>query len=239
MRLPILLLAGLLAAAPAAAAGNLETRYFQLKWRSVEDAAEVVRPQMSEDASIQIQPKLKALTVTDWPANLRRVEQVLASFDVPPHAVDVTLTIVRATKAAAPRPIGEELRSVKDSVDKLVEYSDYEVLGKAQLQGVEGTPLAATLGKDGEYRVSFRIGTADDKNGIVQLDDLSLDRRRSAAGAKPDFATLLRLTYNAQSGRKVVLGATRASARDTGVLLVLEAVIQPAAAGQDVAGGRR
>lgn len=216
----------------------LETQVFRLSWRSLDDASVLVQPLTSDDARIQIEPRLRTLTITDWPSNLRQVADALSSFDVPPRAVDVWLMLVRATQAAAPRPIGEELRSIKDSVDRIAEYSDYQVLAEARLSGVEGGLVSTVLGKDDAYRVSFRIGAADDRHGVVRFDDLALDRSRGARAGKPVFANLLTLTYHAQSGRKVVLGATRASDRETGVLLVIEATIRPEPRVEDaIAGG--
>lgn len=232
------LVATVLAALPLPASaeerGGLETRVFTVRWRSLNDAATLATPLLSTDATLQLQPKLGALTVTDWPSNVAAFASALDSFDVPPRAIDVTVLLLRATSAAPGKPISEELRSIKDSVDPVTPFSSYEVLGEAKLSGVEGGDVSTTLGGNEAYRVGFRVGAVDDRNAVVRLDDLSLARKRRGTTTYDDVMTL---TYNAPSAEKVVLGVTRAQARDSGVLLVIEAVIRPApGASEDVAG---
>lgn len=233
---------GLLAAAIAMATlappavaedGGPETRVFTLRWRSLPDAGLLARPPLlSADAVIQMEPKLSSLTVTDWPSNLEALESALASFDVPPRAVDVVVVLVRATSTSAAKPIGDELRSIKDSVDPVAAFSSYEVVGEARLSGVEGGGDVSALIGDDLYRVAFRIGAVDDRNAIVRLDDLSLRKKRrgapgAATPAAPVYDDVMTLTYNAPNAQRVVLGVTRAQARESAVLLLIEAVIRP------------
>ena len=81
-----------LALAPVAAASDpVETapgavvRVFVLKHKRVEEAALLIRPHLSESASITLAPRLNAMTVTDRDENVRVVGKVLADFDVPPR----------------------------------------------------------------------------------------------------------------------------------------------------------
>ncbi len=222
-------------AATASAEPLLKTEVFEIHWRSVEDAAQFVRPLVSLDARIAIEPKLHLLTITDREENLRSIRAAIRGFDRPPREVGISLLLVRASREGGNRPISADLLSIKDRVDPLQSFTDYKVLGEATLEGTEGGDLSASLGKEESYKVSFRIGAADDRRGVVRFDDLTLSKRRGK-----EYRELMSLTYRAKSGRKVVLGVTRRANQDTGVLLVIQADIRPETASDaTLAGGDR
>ena len=229
----LILILTMMPAAPAAPL--LKTEVFEIHWRSVEDAAQFVRPLVSLDARIAIEPKLHLLTVTDRGRSRGTLRAAVGGFDRPPRAGSVSLLLLRASRKGGTRPVSEERRSIKDRVDPLQSFTDYKILGEATLEGTEGGNLSAALGKKGGYKVRFRIGAADERRGVVRFDDLTLEKRRGK-----DYRELMALTYRAKNGRKVVLGVTRRAEQDTGVLLVIRADIKPEAASDaTLAGGDR
>ncbi|MFN7971617.1 MAG: secretin N-terminal domain-containing protein [Acidobacteriota bacterium] len=232
----VLATAALLVVHGRAALAETKTEVFVLKYRSVEDAALLARPQCSDDARIQIEPKLRALTITDNPSSIERVRQLIQSIDLPPKNVDVTVLLVRGRKDPVPRPIADELRAVKDSVDPVMTYGDYETIARAQLSSVEGSPARVLMGDHDDYQVSFRIGVADARTGLVRFDDLALEKRKP--GHPNEYTRLFQLTYQAQIGQKLMIGATSAANRETSVMLVLQVVIRGGAdSSATVAGG--
>src|SRR5262249_21643852 len=71
-------------------------RVFTLKYKRPEEAALLVRPLLTESGSVILQPKLNTLTVRDSAAAVERTAQAIASWDVPPRAVEIAVTLLRA-----------------------------------------------------------------------------------------------------------------------------------------------
>jgi type II secretory pathway component GspD/PulD (secretin) len=70
---------------PLWAVDEAPVRVFVLKHKRVEEAALLIRPLLSESASVTLTQKLNAMTVTDRPERLDQIGKVIAAFDVPPR----------------------------------------------------------------------------------------------------------------------------------------------------------
>ena len=82
-------------------------RVYVLKYKRVEEAALLVRPLLSDAASVTLTQKLNAMTVTDRPEKLDQIGKILASFDVPPRGYNFAVKLVRA-RADVPSGIDRE-----------------------------------------------------------------------------------------------------------------------------------
>ena len=86
--------------APTAAASAAEpilARAYEVKFKSLADAAELVSPLMSAQGSVTLQPRLKTLTVQDRVSVLDRVASLLRSFDVAPRNVEIAMSLFLGT----------------------------------------------------------------------------------------------------------------------------------------------
>ena len=90
-------LVAILVAVAAWSGEPTSARAFELKFKSLADAAELVSPLLSPDGSVTLQPRLKTLVVQDHVAVLDQIRDLLASFDTPPRSVEVTLTLFIGT----------------------------------------------------------------------------------------------------------------------------------------------
>ena len=93
----------LLAFAPAGGASPGKTaseeasvRVFVLRYKRVEEAALLIRPHLSDSASVTLTQKLNAMTITDRDENLKTIAKVVAEFDVPPRGFTFAVKLVRA-----------------------------------------------------------------------------------------------------------------------------------------------
>ena len=94
------LLAGLLAvslltagfAVPARADGEpLLARAYEVRYRTLDDAYEVISAVLSPEGDVTFRPRLKTLVVQDRKAVLDRVAALLESYDVPPAFADAAM----------------------------------------------------------------------------------------------------------------------------------------------------
>src|SRR5436190_8672201 len=106
-RLMFLMVAILVAASaaqaepPAAAdtAKALTVRTFTFKYKDADKATAVVKPLLSTEGTISIQPGTKSVVITDRADNLKAVAKAIADFDVPPQTFHLSVRLVSAARA--------------------------------------------------------------------------------------------------------------------------------------------
>ena len=157
-------LACLLAAGVAAHAQSepVSARAFEIRFRPLADAADVVGPLLSEDGTLTLRPRLRTMVVEDRPDVLRRVAELLADWDAPPRNVEFTLTLLLGSQAGddeagdpAPGDLSTEVRGVLDMLGDVTRWTSYQSLGSRSVTGTAGESVSAELAEG--YRVVFQV----------------------------------------------------------------------------------
>ncbi len=209
---------------PVAAVPEEVVRVFMLKHRSPEEALVVVRPLLTQGASVVVQAKGNTLTVRDSAAAVERAAKTLAQWDLPPRRIDLTVTLLRASTGARSRRPGDpdgadQIPGVGERLRKLFRFTDYARLDAVVVQGVEGQTVAYVLG--GDYRLEFQIDPASDPQQ-VRLKGLLFERVRRAPG--PGVAEvrsdILRTTINVAIGQPYILAVGKDEAAAGALILV-------------------
>src|SRR4029078_9492694 len=91
-------------------AADASVRVFVLKYKRVEEAALLIRPHLSDSASVTLTQKLNAMTVTDREENLKTIAKVIADFDGPPRGFTFAIKLVRARTDAPAGTMAREIR---------------------------------------------------------------------------------------------------------------------------------
>src|SRR6266508_483446 len=147
------------AAAPpvagSAAAADVFVRVFLLKYRRVEEAALLIRPHLSESASVTLTPRLNAMTITDREENLKTVARVIAEFDAPPRGFTFAVKLIRARADAPAGSMAREIGGLGAKLKSMFQFNDYALIDSTTLSGVEGKSLSYRLGD--EYILAFSI----------------------------------------------------------------------------------
>src|SRR5436190_575234 len=147
-RLMFLMVAILVAASaaqaepPAAAdtAKALTVRTFTFKYKDVDKAAAVIKPLLSTEGTISIQPGTKSVVVTDRADNLKSVAKALADFDVPPQSFHLSVRLVSAMRVADDSAkVPSDLRDVAPKL-AYMRYNSLDDEGQANFEGKEGDP---------------------------------------------------------------------------------------------------
>ncbi|HUM02481.1 MAG TPA: secretin N-terminal domain-containing protein [Thermoanaerobaculia bacterium] len=209
---------------PVAAVPEVVVRVFTLKHRSPEEALVVVRPLLTEGASVVVQATGNTLTVRDSAAAVERAAKTLAAWDLPPRRIDLTVTLLRASTDGRSRTPGvpdgaDQIPGVGERLRKLFRFTEYARLDAAVVQGVEGQTVAYVLG--GGYRLEFQIDPAGDPQQ-VRLKGLRFERIRRAPG--PGVAEvrsdILRTTINVAIGQPYILAVGKDEAAAGALILV-------------------
>ncbi len=191
-----------LAASRGIARGEAAVRVYVLKHKRVEEAALLIRPHLSEAASITLTQKLNAMTVTDSPEKLDQIGKVLAAFDVAPRGFTFAIKLVRARADVPAGSIAREIGGLGAKLKSLFQFNDYALIDSAVLRGVEGGRVEYEFG--GEYLLNFTIRSAGDGPELL-LAPFSLSRER-----KTDKGVLfLKPLYRASIPRDPLADARR------------------------------
>ena len=127
-----------LAAPLGVARGETSVRVYVLKHKRVEEAALLIRPRLSEAASITLTQKLNAMTITDSAQKLEEIGKILAAFDVAPRGFTFAIKLVRARADVPAGSISQEIGGLGAKLKSLFQFNDYALIDSAVLRGVEG-----------------------------------------------------------------------------------------------------
>jgi len=220
-----LLLLALLTAAPSFAANPVVVvRVFVLKHRRAEEAALRVRPYRTETGSVLVESRQNTLTVRDEAPAVEQMTRAIASYDVPPRGVSVSVTLLRAGEAPKPgevHAIPKEIEPVGRHLMKVFGFSGFTALDSVVVQGVEGDTVAYPVGND--FRLAFFLEPTGDEP-IVRMKSLSLERRRDNTGVDV-WKSVVKTTINVPvgQGQTFVLAVGKDEAASSALFLVFTA----------------
>lgn len=91
-----------------AAGGQIITQIFNLRHESANNLLPVLRPLISPNNTININPGTNSLVITDYADNLRRIARIIAAMDLP-NATDVEVIALRHAVATELAPLVSRL----------------------------------------------------------------------------------------------------------------------------------
>jgi hypothetical protein len=231
LALGIVLVAGLAGAAtaadPAPASDPVSARAYEVKFKSLADAAELVSPLLSREGTLTLQPRLKAITVQDRVSVLVRVAALLQSFDLAPRNVEISLSLFLGTDKRAqeagrtvpPSAMTRDVRGIAETLGDFTKWNAYEPLGGRAVTGVEGGRVTVNLSD--EYRVAYDIDTVGDQS--VKLSNFVLQRVVRGADGKTEVQDVYSAAVVLPVGRMLMLGAAQNPESKRALFLTLQA----------------
>lgn len=217
----IVALAALGASAQQADA-KIVVQTFKFKFKTADRAAQVIRPLMSSEGTVAIQPGSNTLVVTDRGANVDRITKAIDDYDVPSRTFKLEMKLVAAGRVQGnPPAVPDDLREVSTKLSGVLRFNSFEKVGELSLAGREGDAVKRDV--DGSYHAEFTIGEYDPVTGSVQLSDFRLGRYQQAAAGKKELSDLLKTNLNLKIGQTVVLGASKLPESNRALMLIVVA----------------
>jgi len=203
-------------AAPAAAPeAPLLSRTFTVSYRPVDEVVALIQPVVSERGSYAVQPRIKAVTVTDTADRLQKMQELIAGFDLPPRSIQLVIQLMRAEEGSPPggaKPPARRMGLPPSVIQDLTKWGVITQIGNVSLPTAENESGTVGLGESPEdYRVTFRMGAVSPTLGVIRMDRFVLERQRrggNAPEAVPQYVTLMDLVLNLKDKQTTVLGAT-------------------------------
>jgi hypothetical protein len=212
----LLLFVSATALADAADVGkNLRVQSFQFKHKQAEKAAAVIKPLMSAEGSMSIQPAANSLIVTDQNENLKKIAAALAQFDTAPQPFRLNVRLVSAGRIK-----GEEKRIDPNLSDvapnfEMLRFNVLEPLRSTEVTGKEGDAGLLDLGT---YRADFKFGEFDPASDSLKVSDFRMSRLEG-----DQLAPLMKTTLNLKLGQTVIIGVTKQAQSPRALFIILTA----------------
>jgi hypothetical protein len=218
----MLALSGAAFAEPAAATADakqaLAVRSFSFKFKQADKAAAAIKPLLSKEGSMSIQPSSNSLVVTDRAENMKAVAKMIGDFDKEPQSFRLYVRIVGASRVEGTPKIADDLKDVARKL-AILPYNFYENVGEATVQGKEGDPGLIDMSTG--YRANFKFGEYDPASDSIAVNDLQIAK---LTGEKRDQLTsLLKTTLNLTIGQPYILGAAKGPQSQRALMIVLVA----------------
>jgi len=203
------------------AAEEAGVKVFVLRYRQVEEAALLIRPHLSQAGTVTLTPRLRAITIADREENLRMIAKVIAEFDTPPRGFTFAVKLVRARANVPAGSMGKEIGGLGASLKQLFQFNDYSLIDSAVLRGIEGAPVAAQLGAEGDaYMLNFWIDSAASGDQLL-LSPFSLSRLRRNPQGRVIPVALYRAPMAVTLNQTLVIGASKDESSKNALILVL------------------
>jgi hypothetical protein len=208
---------------------RLPTQLFTIRFKDINDVYLLIEPLLSVKGSVQMQPRLKTLAVTDDEETLRKIEEMIQSYDLPPRNVEVALQLILATTPeGAPEKISPRIRGIIEKLNELsTRWSDYRLLGSATVMSSEGEKTSVQLGED--YRISFAVDYASEDQKMVRFKRFTLDRRERPSdreGIEERYSRVLDTALNLKSDQLYIFGASKVESSNRALFMTITASTQ-------------
>lgn len=202
-------------------------RAYEVRYRSLDDAYEVISAVLSPDADVTFRPRLKTLVVQDRKAVLDRIATLLESYDVPPRNAEITISLVLGTDnreaevGGGEVSLSTEVRGVLERVTNFTRWTGYEALGTRSVTGAEGSEVIANLSD--EYRVVFVLEAVLEKQGMIKFERFALQRFVEAEDGTGSYKDLYVAGMTLETDRVSLVGAAQDAASKTALFLAVQA----------------
>jgi hypothetical protein len=216
----MLALSGAAFAEPATADSKpaLAVRSFSFRFKQADKAAAAIKPLLSNEGSMSIQPSSNSLVVTDRAENMKAVAKMIGDFDKEPQSFRLYVRIVSAARVEGTPKIADDLKDVARKL-AILPYNSYESVGEATVQGKEGDPGLIDMSTG--YRANFKFGEYDPASDSIAVNDLQISRLTGAQ--KDQLTSLLKTTLNLTIGQPYILGAAKGPQSQRALMIVLVA----------------
>jgi len=222
-------LAGLLPAG-AQESDPVRTRHFKIEFKQPAEIAELIDPLLTEAGAVMLRPRLSTLIVEDRESVLRRIGQLIESFDLPPRDVAITFILflgrdIRenpSAPASSASVFSDEVSAVIEALGDVTKWTSYEPLGSRAVRGQEGSETVADLSSD--YRVSFSVDAVTRRAGneVVKFSRIVLQRVGRDDAGNETLDDLYATAGTLKTGMLHVAGAASGPGADRALFLTMQ-----------------
>ncbi|MBI2212422.1 MAG: hypothetical protein HYU52_02155 [Acidobacteria bacterium] len=202
--------------------GKVVVQTYKFKFKTADRAAQVIRPLLSSEGSVSIQPGSNTLIISDRAANVAQITGAIDEYDVPSRTFKLEIRLVAAGRVTGEPPaVPADLKEISTKLSGVLRFNAFEKVGELMVAGREGDAVKRDI--DGGYHAELTIGEYDPVTGSVQLSEFRLGRYQQTAAGRKELTELLKTTLNLKVGQTLVLGASKLPESNRALMLIVVA----------------
>jgi hypothetical protein len=210
---------------------KLTTKIIPVRFRPVGDAVQLVDGLLGPCGEYRAPKSVRAITVIDEAQNVSRILTAISDWDVPPPTVELTVSLIRATKQPPTQSLtlADEIRGITKTLGDLTQWTRFEKLDTATIKVSEGSTGQIEVAG---YSVQLHVAAVDVNHAMIKVDPVILSKLpepAEAGSATPLPSTLLQWVMNLREGVNELV-AISGQQKDRGLVIAVRAWT-------DIAGG--
>jgi hypothetical protein len=195
---------------------------FVIQHRDPVEIFKLVEPYVSRTLRPVFSEKLRTISVQGTPEQIALINEMIQNYDTPLKQIWLEVFLIQASgDGKSPHEYPKEIKDIVNKMQTLFKFEKYEIVGRADAMGLEGTQLTfGTLQRvEKEFEYSFnaeaKLGYS---NGIIRLENLRVI-------VMEPIRSSLSTSVNIQNGETLILGASRGDAQKGSLITVVTAKV--------------
>ncbi len=197
------------------------TREFKIQYRDPNEIFRLIQPYIDNRyGSASLSEGLRTIVVTNPSRQLETIEQKILSYDVPLKKIWLEIKLIEATGNDQEKPTySKEIEEIAQQLNALFKFTHYELIGRANAMGLEGSVLQFANSPDETTAGLFSVHTTLEYfDNTIKLNNLNIRTRL------PRIIDLI-TTVNVGNGETVILGASRSDPQQGSLITVVTAKV--------------
>ena len=197
---------------------ELTTKTFAVHYRSIDEFIPLTQALISNKGTITPNATMNVMVVQDYPTNLKRVDSLLLSYDLPLQQMRITIQLVQGSTVT-----DQDKILSNPEVERLVgdnfKFNRLELIDKGIIITEETSSTTFDLA-NGTFAISFLTVYLPLEVPKIELRNFTLTSVRRALGGE-QRKLLLGTSFAMEDGEEQIVGAMKIGLADETLLVIL------------------
>lgn len=197
---------------------ELTTKTFSVHYRSIEEFIPLTQAILSNKGTITPNTTMNVMVVQDYPTNLKRVDSLLLSFDLPLQQMRITIQLVQGSTVT-----DRDKMLANPEIESLLgdnfKFNRLELIDKGIIVTEETSSTSFDLA-NGTFAISFLTAYLPLEVPKVELRNFTLTSVRRALGGE-ERKLLLATSLAMEDGEEQIVGAMKMGLAGETLLVIL------------------
>ncbi len=149
-----------------------ESKTYKLEYRHTEDFTSLVQALLSKKGLIQESKEMNMFIVTDFPANLEKVDSLIYKHDRPLKQILVTVELFLCSKIGD-NPVPAVFSNLRKLTEGFYDFNTFEKIDRVMIVAQENGPTSLVFAGE-KYFVSFFLDYIEEKENTVKFRNFIL-----------------------------------------------------------------
>lgn len=183
-----------------------EIHYYELKHISATEVLPYIEKMISPYGDIRYQPIKNAIQVSDFPENLKKIQDFIKNNDIPPQKYKIIIKLMEASHSIEREESISDSENIKSKLKRIAPFKNYKFLDELSIEAEPGAFINQVIFKD--YQISFILKRVIGNQNFVKFLDLEFSKIEMVNKNVKTINPILKTSLNIALGRTQVLAAS-------------------------------